>query len=470
MTIAFQCSGCDNQFRVADTMAGRKGKCPKCGTINLIPDSSEPAPRSAPPPPRTASGNRSAAVKRSPEAVRPAPPPLPRSRKAARKDEFDFEDDDVREDVDRDEEEERPSRRRKKKKGFPFLFVGLGCGLGLLLLFGVGGAAWYFWPSGIGDDLRYMPNGCQMIASVRLDQMLDSEAVKQVKREFPDLEKKVLDKDLEKEVGLGPTNIERVTFGANFSGQEPDIVAVVHTKTSVQASDLTAKMRRGKDVKESKVGSYTIYESSGPAGDAFCIVNSKLVVGGPSKSVRAVLQRDKKPDFSASMQAAMNQVNFSDTYALALDVKSLPKDGGNAGLMPGGLGNFSATKMIGGVDGFALSGKVATDVTLKATVLCKDNQSATDLKKQIDGALVTVRQSEFVPKDFANLLDMDLTVSGSNLNLTKTIKVEPLLKAARDARPKAHNIGGPPDFPNQPPQQPVVPPKGRPNGGFPKKR
>ena len=37
MTISFACSGCGKELRVAEAMAGRKGKCPHCMTIVVVP-------------------------------------------------------------------------------------------------------------------------------------------------------------------------------------------------------------------------------------------------------------------------------------------------------------------------------------------------------------------------------------------------------------------------------------------------
>jgi hypothetical protein len=34
--IAFHCSGCNNPLRVPDELAGRKGKCPRCGALMIV--------------------------------------------------------------------------------------------------------------------------------------------------------------------------------------------------------------------------------------------------------------------------------------------------------------------------------------------------------------------------------------------------------------------------------------------------
>ena len=35
--ISFNCSSCESKLKVHDRFGGKKGKCPKCGAVNLIP-------------------------------------------------------------------------------------------------------------------------------------------------------------------------------------------------------------------------------------------------------------------------------------------------------------------------------------------------------------------------------------------------------------------------------------------------
>ena len=37
MPITVTCEGCGKKLRVKDELAGRKGKCPACGTVLVIP-------------------------------------------------------------------------------------------------------------------------------------------------------------------------------------------------------------------------------------------------------------------------------------------------------------------------------------------------------------------------------------------------------------------------------------------------
>jgi hypothetical protein len=155
--IRFACPRCERKLSVADTLAGRVGSCPQCGTKVRIPGALEALPADEPPPKRReAVASPPPEVvpvkKRRPpevvedvvevvppdEGVRSSAPPPPRPRR--RRD----EDDDDR----RDEDEDRPARpsgrRRKKRRrrstsqfgGMdPFLIGLLGVGgVGLLLV------------------------------------------------------------------------------------------------------------------------------------------------------------------------------------------------------------------------------------------------------------------------------------------------------------------------------------------------
>ena len=48
MPIEIQCAGCGQKIRVGDEHAGKKARCPACGTISQVPSSGEPASPVAP--------------------------------------------------------------------------------------------------------------------------------------------------------------------------------------------------------------------------------------------------------------------------------------------------------------------------------------------------------------------------------------------------------------------------------------
>jgi len=42
--IRFQCDECGSTLKVEDRLAGKKGKCPKCNAVTMIPDPSSTTP------------------------------------------------------------------------------------------------------------------------------------------------------------------------------------------------------------------------------------------------------------------------------------------------------------------------------------------------------------------------------------------------------------------------------------------
>ena len=43
MSVRFPCPGCKKTIEVMDALAGRRGKCPGCGTMFVVPKTSDPA-------------------------------------------------------------------------------------------------------------------------------------------------------------------------------------------------------------------------------------------------------------------------------------------------------------------------------------------------------------------------------------------------------------------------------------------
>src|SRR5262249_46023389 len=139
----FYCNGCAYPFQVPDSMAGQKGRCPRCDTINAIP-------------------LRSAPVLLPLQQPAPAPPARPAGAP-------------------------RPAPRRRER---PSAFVPLFLPFLVVALIG-GGVAWWWWTSStsLGSEMNYLPDDVALVASVRVDQGLNSKALKELRAELPDLDK-----------------------------------------------------------------------------------------------------------------------------------------------------------------------------------------------------------------------------------------------------------------------------------------
>ncbi len=422
MPITFRCAACAKILRVPDTMAGKKGKCPKCDAILQVPTESEDESQAQPAPAR-----------RSP---RPSPAAIVEERALPPHRRIDKANDDEFADAP-EEDTSRPRKKRKtKQRGMSTsLLVGLVAGaFGLLLLCsGVGGLAWwYFSSSSAGEDLKYMPNNCQMIASIRNDQIVQSVAFRELRNAIPELEKNQFS-DLRREIGIAVEDIERVFLGIGSS--EKEVVMVVRSKKPIELQEILSKVSNG-NYSQSKVGKYVVHSSQNPANPSFCVLEKSRLLIGHKDTIHSVLLRDKKPDFTKNMEAAMNCVDFSKSLAIAVDVQSArSRSEIQQGLKRvGGVGQ--ALTGLDKINAGAIQLQFDVDIHYDFALLCQDATSASDLKKLADGFLTMGRNSPLAPKEVKDLMELNLKVEANKLTGFNTIKVTPLLNLSKQMQMK----------------------------------
>ena len=414
MTIAFYCVSCQHLIRVGDQNAGKRGKCPKCGTAMTV-----PMPVAAP--------------------VVSVAPVVPARPAADPNDPFANFAAEGQEPLIR-----RPYRRRGSKLK---LFV---IWLIVLALLGGGGYFAYYWyfgaSGGISEEERYFPDGVQMVASVRVDEFLSSEAWKAVKKEAKELA------EVEKRFGgteyLKLSEVERVTVAVAVKGERPNYVFLVRSKKDLKADDVVADAKKSFKaidipLTEKKIDGQMLYLPE--HGQAFCVVSSRLILQGPGDTLQAVLKRGKKPDFGTDFGNIYKEADFSKTLAFAVNVADLASSMKKAGEkgnpleslpLPPGVPPLPL-EMLEGVQGVASDVKVGADVTVRATLLCKDAKTAEALRKLAEDGLKTMKEAmkEQAPKDVVDVLEgVKLTVNGKNLASTVTIKVGPILKSLKELK------------------------------------
>ena len=377
----------------------------------------------------------------------------------------------------------------------PALLVG-GAVVLVLLLAGASYAAWRFLggsrnattavsadpavqPAGASDDFSFMPDATQMIGQVRMDQIMTSDAVKQVFAAFPDTKKGI--DQVGSLFGSDLNNVDRMYFGAakaDFSAKDPPAaITVIHFKNSVKVEDIENGLKKSGSsgpfattytFTDTKVGKYTMTEvksatSFNPPGGikgappippspptpmfAFAMPDDKQIVMGKADALKAVLTRDKKPDVNDKLQAAIKQTDWNASIAFAANVQDgvvIPPAQAQAIPLP-----------IEKVDGLSVSIKIATDVDVNVTALCKDAASAAELSGGVNTLLKAAAGSPQIakaPAELKDLMNLSPQVSGSNVTIQKTIKVAPLLSLMKNPN------GGLPFNPFGPAAPPPVPP------------
>ena len=163
----------------------------------------------------------------------------------------------------------------------------------------------------------------------------------------------------------------------------------------------------------------------------FTMPNDKEVVMGTSATLQAVLTRDKKPEVNDKLQAAIKQTDFNASVAFAANVKE-----GFPQAAAAGPANPLPT---GKVDGLSASIKVGSDVDVTVVALCQDATAAGELSGGLKTAISSGKQAfgGKAPPELADLMNIEPQVSGSNVTISKTIKVAPLIAMVKNQQKAA---------------------------------
>jgi hypothetical protein len=463
MPITFKCSGCGKAYKVGDEKAGKKLKCPGCQAVVTVP---------------------SGPAKKKPAKGGAAP--------ASSDDEFDFDSmasmeasADVGRESDESDDELPPpsdpgsssSSRGTKRKGkksrdwssvLPVLLIGGVIVLGLSV---VGGGAFFAWKlvaaNVLHDPLMFLPDNCQMLAAVKLKDVEDSPLIQKLKQANPQINQQ-LDASTKEFGAIAKAGIEQLYFSTDSLTTRESGVAILRTRDSVPVVELKESLNKAGlgPVTDSKVGSYTMHEQG---TKAYCVADNRTVVFGNRGSLRKILERNRKPEIPASLQQLMDLTDFNKQVAFA---GCVPAKAATAAGAPAGLPGFSLNPFGGGgpmgegVTGFAGSLAVASDLQIQLTVVCKDSQTATNFKTQIDGLLALMQGLPGAPPDNP-LKSLVLTIEGSNLKGELSLTGDQLAQAAKTMPPTGSPPASPaaiPTSPNAtlPPGFPQIPSPGTP--------
>jgi hypothetical protein len=443
MSIAFSCPDCGKSFKVPDDMAGRKAKCSGCAAMMEIPNTvgiSE----------RPSSHSRGPALKQADDWQ---DEDLPRKRRAAQQ----IEDDE--EERDETVRRRRPKKRKKKKSSGVFVFVLLGLGLvTLLAVAGVaGGLIWYFGFND-PDPLKFAPDNTKVVMVFNIEQIEGTrswDAINQESETFNNQNQmgftgrsatfkkaRVTQMWIISSGGVSALPGGLNPIGGGSGSLEQDVI-VVKTKDSISVDDLRNSPELKGPFTETKVGSYTLYQGT-PL--SFCRVNSKFILLGPSTSLNKVLTRDKKPELSDNLKAAMKQADFSKPFALAID---------NPGATFGANSrDISPLEM----QWLAVQGTFGADIDMTLMIQSQSDRGAQEVKKKADEIVKTLKAGF----DMAGALGQKLpkfydepkfSLSGSMFTAQITFKTDGVIELMRLGKKAAGN----------------VPPAGQPGRGGPRR-
>jgi hypothetical protein len=241
---------------------------------------------------------------------------------------------------------------------------------------------------------------------------------------------------MRREVGLGWTDLDRAMVGGKLNDRG-EVTVVIGTKQPVTASELLGKSKHRAFFTEEKVRSYTMYlnaQMGGPAGGfAFSVVTNTIIVLGPAGEVRKVLQRDKMPAFSPTLQAAMKQTDFSATFAAAMG-KISPEASRKLQQDLGRVPN--AQNMAMGFEkseGGTLELRIGSNIDMKSITFCADAKTAKEMKDLADSALSFFKLLALQVPGLDDLLKpLKIQAEGKTVVATMTLDVDKLIKIVED--------------------------------------
>lgn len=493
MTISFACPGCKKPYQVADELAGRKTKCPACKTGLVVP---APKNKPAPPPPMELVGAEvvedEVEQKAPPPAAKKKPKPVvhrqepevveevaedvevvkdvevvdeerPRSKKKRRPPEPEDDEDVVEVIEDEDQEEgERPRRRKKfrgkKKSNAKVILVAAGGGVLLLALVATAGFfAWrYLLADGLPAEAKYLPDDLESYSQVNWEAMRGS----QVFQSLPGAMVAPM-QQMETALGTPSSNIARLISGKSYLGDE---LTVVKTKTAVTGAGVLGVRANPGQYKEVKVGRFTMYQ--GPF-DAFCVPEDTIIVRGPTDVLKAVLDRNKRPALREGLKKMLKRAKLSHTVLIVADTsEAQAKAAFSSELSKSGLPvGQQLDQVTNSVQSVVVEADVTTDVSLNATLVCKDGAGAESTRQTIEKGLADAKQqmpsmAMFAPAVVQQMTQMIESIkassAGSEVNVSARFDPRPLLDAFKGiAMP-----GGADPVPGQPPGRmpPGIPP------------
>jgi hypothetical protein len=446
MTIPFQCTECGKAYKLADTMAGKRGKCTECGTVMVIP----------------AAGNLPAGGPKSARrAAGAAPPVKTRPRRPEPEDE--------------DDEADAPSGRN------PLVLAGVGLALVLVL----GGGSWAAYkfllsgdsqplasqaqlaqtnntgnrqavdtglappatnpapppstgskppdtptptptpttPTAIAADwssgLQFLPDPCQLLVSVRVNQVATSAALKQLEAMLPFVAQGK--QDFKDQSGLDVADIEYVLFGA--SAKDGSTAALIWSRMPVTTKQILDSAK-DQTFTEEKVGRFALYRDKPEKDFSFCLVAEQTILVGPPAMLKKILERDRKAELSPGLLATMGALNTRSSIFVAGDLAAV-LEGETAPSVQMALEapEFAPAKEpLKNVSSLALEIQVDADFSLVVTALCKGEAAATTVQQNVQQVMQGLQQMPSLPP-FLQKLAKDFLVSTTGARVKGLVKV-----------------------------------------------
>jgi hypothetical protein len=296
-------------------------------------------------------------------------------------------------------------------------------------------------------DPKYFPNDTEIILTVNVKQILESELVKSNKEAVNQAKAQ-----LENQAGDNPAlkhlkaagfdvfrDLQSITIASN--GDKETAAIIIEGKfNTAKFTTAAEEIARGSNevVKISKVGTQTIYEITPPGGHGgfACLVDGKILLATTSKdALTEALARaagPKKVSLKKEFAVLLDTVNDKQSISFAATGAALAKLIDNAPI-PNGEAVSAALRDIDGLSGAVTAGK---DLQFQLGVGAKDEAGAKKMAQDGTGMLLGVQflvaQQAKKDEKFVPVVDivksLRITNQGSNVLLRGTVTVDVIEK------------------------------------------
>jgi hypothetical protein len=410
MNITVTCVGCGQKLSAPENLAGRRVPCPKCTAPIDVPAVGPMAHEPSVAVPQVVPEPRPGVAQPSAAQLNPMPPAMP-----TRQLDPDLIDLGIAEPA-MPSLPARSAERPSKGVTAPMIAVAV-----FLLLAGgaIGGFLMLTGKSGAGSDLKYLPDDPDFVMSADVSGMLASGAGQKIKARADEM-LGALNRGLPKDSKFKPEDVGRIVVGGR--AQPPQGAGVVHMNRAVTDQDFPDA---DKAVKKT-VGGYQMNVNNKMA---YCRIDDRTLVVGEEESVRKILERNGPARISEELTAAMSEVDFSKSLAMAASLKNLANMAGPGGMSPMPMQGMKDIR------GGALQADVGNDIRLKAAVVCKDAAAADQMKKMADGMVAMFKtmgasggQMPAEAVKAMKILDtLEVSNSGATVRASLTIDVDTIL-------------------------------------------
>jgi hypothetical protein len=265
------------------------------------------------------------------------------------------------------------------------------------------------------EPIYLSPDNPDVVALIKVSEILKSPGFKQAAEANPDLAKK-LDEPIGKKTKLTPRDLKTIYVFGDTATKE--FVAVITMSKEIDQDELTA----GEDVKTEEIGDYELLVKAGQ-DQAMCLVDDYTLAAGPAATLRKVLKRDDDAEISDELEAAWEDVDDTQHIYVVATLGNLMKMAG-ATLPP----NFPVTAdQLQKLTAATLTaGATKGGVKIAADVNCSETALAAQLKALIDAILA--QQAAAAPPPVQAVLGTVKTAVDEEI-LSLSLNVDPALIA-----------------------------------------